>query len=332
MAGPPLHDRLYRALLKLFPREFRGDFGDQMADDFNDQREDAARAGGPRRVRMLWLRTFVDALHRAPREHLDILRRDAGYALRLFRRRPGMTASALLTLTIGIGLTAAVFSVAYGVLWQRLPLPDGERLVHLTEISPAPRLAESAVSVDNFIDWQRETRMLEALAAIIPFTSATIVHDDGAEQVLSPRVSREFFELASARPLLGRLFDDADFVAARPGAGRPTPGVAVISHDLWQRRFGARPDIIGHTADFGENGLIEIVGVLEPDSSFRSPRMRCAGCPWMKTRPAAARATSRSSVAWPLTRRSKRHRRSFRSSQTASHRRILTAIATGASA
>jgi hypothetical protein len=66
MAGRPLHDRLYRALLKLFPREFRGDFGDQMAEDFNDQRADAAASGRAAGVR-LWARTSVDVLRRAPR-------------------------------------------------------------------------------------------------------------------------------------------------------------------------------------------------------------------------------------------------------------------------
>jgi putative ABC transport system permease protein len=284
MAGPPLHDRLYRALLKLFPREFRGDFGDQMAEDFRDQRADAAASGRAAGVR-LWARTSVDILRRAPGEHLDILRRDAGYALRLFRRRPGMMLSALLTLAIGIGLTAAVFSVAYGVLWQKLPLPDSERLVHLSEISPAPRLAETRVSVDNFIDWQRETRTLDALAALIPFTSATFVHDDGAEQIPSPRVSREFFKLVSARPLLGRLFDDADFGSAGPDVAEPTGRVAVISHDLWQRRFGGRSDIIGHTADFSEDGLVEIVGVLEPGFQFPLARDAAAWLPLVEESP-----------------------------------------------
>jgi hypothetical protein len=77
----------------------------------------------------LWIQAVADTMRQAPREHLDLLRRDAGYALRLFRCRPAMTLSALATLAIGIGLTAAVFCVAYGVLWRSLPMPDSERLV-----------------------------------------------------------------------------------------------------------------------------------------------------------------------------------------------------------
>ena len=77
MGREGLHVRLYRALLRLFPAEFRGDFGDQMTADFDDQRRDVH--GKPREVRRLWVRTAVDLLQRAPREHLDVaLRRELG--------------------------------------------------------------------------------------------------------------------------------------------------------------------------------------------------------------------------------------------------------------
>jgi putative ABC transport system permease protein len=279
MAGPPLHDRLYRALLKLFPREFRGDFGDQMADDFNDQREDAARAGGPRRVRMLWLRTFVDALRRAPREHLDILRRDAGYALRLFRRRPGMTASALLTLTIGIGLTAAVFSVAYGVLWQPLALPDSERLVYLTDTGPPPARQDRWVSQASVDAWQREARSLSAVASIRSL-QATLAGDGGAEAIVGGAVSRNFFSIVGARAIHGRLFHEADFPLSAPAAGATRP--AVIAYDLWQRAFGGEPDVIGRTVSLGRLGRAQIVGVLE--SEFVFPLRRTAAF-WLPDAP-----------------------------------------------
>jgi putative ABC transport system permease protein len=279
MAGPPLHDRLYRALLKLFPREFRGDFGDQMADDFRDQREGAARAGGPRRVRMLWLRTFVDALHRAPREHLDILRRDAGYALRLFRRRPGMTASALLTLTIGIGLTAAVFSVAYGVLWQPLTLPDSERLVYLTETGPPPARHDRWVSQASVDAWQQEARSLRAVASI-RMQNGTLIGESGAESLLGGAVSSGFFPMVGARAVHGRLFHEGDFPQAAPSADATRP--AVITHALWQRAFGGQHDVVGRIVSLGALGRAEIVGVLDPDFVF--PLVRTAAF-WLPDAP-----------------------------------------------
>jgi hypothetical protein len=111
MARRSWHDRVFARLLRMFPAEFRGDFGQAMADDFRDQREDAARTGGQRSLLRVWLLTLGGFLRGAPREHLDVLRRDAGCALRLLRRRPALAAATLLTLTVGIGLNSAVLSV-----------------------------------------------------------------------------------------------------------------------------------------------------------------------------------------------------------------------------
>jgi putative ABC transport system permease protein len=248
-------DRFFRALLRLFPREFRGDFGDQMTDDFRDQRADAAASGRAAGVR-LWARTLLDALGRAPREHADILLRDAGYALRLFRRRPAMTASALLTLAIGIGLTAAVFTVAYGVLWQSLPLPDSERLAWV-----APARPDRWVTEASFAAWERDAQAFDGLASM-RVTSATLVRESGAEQVMGAQVSPRFFAVLGTRPLVGRLFTGADFATGLV----PTP--AIIAHDLWRRHFGGLPDIVGRRISLGRRGEVEVVGVLRPDFVF----------------------------------------------------------------
>lgn len=270
---PSLPDRIYRALLTLFPREFRGDFGDQMADDFRDQREGARRTSA---VLRLWITTVVDAINRAPREHLDILRRDAGYSLRLFRRRPGMTASAILTLAIGIGLNAAVFSIVYAVLWRSLPLPGSEQLVNLSEVGPAPDLELTDVSPANFLDWQKQTRTLDALATI-NWEPLTIVQQGGAERVEGAGVSADFFRIVPARVVLGRPLNPSDYapLQAQLAGGDPkapraalVPRVVVIGFDLWQRQFGARADIIGQKIPFGGGGSVEIVGVLATDFVF----------------------------------------------------------------
>jgi putative ABC transport system permease protein len=259
----PLPDRFYRALLRLFPREFRGDFGDQMRDDFRDQHEDAERRGR-RAAGRLWRRTLIDALRRAPREHIDILRRDAGYALRLFARRPGMTVSALLTLMIGIGLNAAVFSVLHGVLLNELPLPDADRLVYLSEVGPPPDFELDRVSPANAHDWEEAARTLEGLAQV-SWVNATIL--DGVPELISgAAVSEAFFRVLPAPVSLGRLLDAADYPAgtAAQAKSRPPfePRVAVISHALWQNRFGADPQIIGRQVRFQRYGSVEIVGVL----------------------------------------------------------------------
>ena len=277
-----IHERVYRALLKLFPREFRGEFGEQMEADFNDQRDDRLQNGRP--VAPLWAGTLADMFKRAPREHMDILRRDASYALRLFRRRPGTMASALLTLAIGIGVNAAVFTVAYSILWRSLPMPDSERLVHVAEVSPPPALESTDVSPANFLDWRAQTRTLDGLATI-GRAPIRIIQPPGAEEVEGAAVSVDFFSLVRPRLATGRLLTPADYAplqaqleAQDPQKPRLTVsvGVAIISHSLWQRQFGGRPDAIGETVSLGTLGRAEVVGVLAKDFVFPlTPKAEC---------------------------------------------------------
>src|SRR6187399_3279394 len=101
--GSSLPQRVYAALLRLFPQEFRGDFGDQMTEDFRDQREEAASSGTPAAAWRLWARTTWDILRSAPREHLDLLLRDVAYASRRLRRNPLFALTAIVTLALAIG-------------------------------------------------------------------------------------------------------------------------------------------------------------------------------------------------------------------------------------
>jgi putative ABC transport system permease protein len=274
MPRPPLSERLFRALLRVFPAEFRGDFGDQMADDFRDEREDAERKGRLSLAR-LWARTTADAVRRGPREHFEILQRDASYALRLLRRRPGLAASAVVTLAIGIGLNAAVFSLVNSVLWRDLAIPGGDRLVRLYEVTPPPEAVAGSVSADNFLDWQARAKMFDAMATI-GWDRLTLVGSGDPEEVPAGRVSTGFFRVVPIRPALGRLFNESDYAplaaALKAGAARldgdvPEPSVAIITHALWLRQFQARPDVVGTTVRLGR-GTVEIVGVLEPGFAF----------------------------------------------------------------
>ena len=210
-----------------------------------------------------WWQTFTGLFRLAPREHLGVLRRDVGYTWRLLRRRPAFALSTILTLAVGIGLNTAVFSVVHGILLQRLPMPESERLVRLYEVSPEQK--EDSVSGENFLDWRAQSRTLDGLA-LIASASGTLTGDGPPEELRGMAVSEDFFRMIGAAPLHGRLFGDADYEAvraARAGNSRisPSPTVAVLSQELWTRRFSARPDVIGKTIHLSGKP-VEIIGVV----------------------------------------------------------------------
>src|SRR4030095_8214776 len=247
MPRQSVHDRLFRLLLKLFPAEFRGDFGDNMAADFYDQRREVdGRIGA---VRTLWVRTILDALRRAPREHLDVLSRDATYALRVLRRHPAASATAILSLAIGIGLNSAVYSVVGGVLWRSLPFTDSDRIVSIGSVTRSGNDA-GIMTAKSFRDLQRRSQAFDRIAAAA-FRPTVVIEPGEPAQVTCMGVSPGFFELLGARPILGRTFTQEDYDGAaayraitdKTSLGPSSPTV-VLSHELWRGRFGGNANIV----------------------------------------------------------------------------------------
>jgi predicted permease len=214
-------------------------------------------------------RRFGSMLHMKERGHdirsapvLEDLARDVRYALRGLRRAPGFAAAVVLTLALGIGGNTAIFSVVDQLLLRPLPYPDGEQLVTVYESmigydmgsAASPRRPDASPA--NWLDWQRESRTLGSLAVWDPAV-VTLRGLDEPLRLNAQRVSSEFFPLLRVTPLLGRTISAED---DRPGASR----VAVISHALWQSRFGGERGVIGRVVQV--NGQpTEIVGVM-PDS------------------------------------------------------------------
>src|SRR6266436_10252605 len=127
----PLSDRLYRALLRLFPFDFRSEFESEMAQTFREQRHYAKRRRGTLGLLALWWETIAGIFTTAPAEHLSMLRQDTRYALRMMRKNLGYTAVAIITLAMGIGVNTAIVSVIDAVLLKPLPYQQGDQLVML---------------------------------------------------------------------------------------------------------------------------------------------------------------------------------------------------------
>src|ERR1043166_8237172 len=160
--------------------------------------------------------------------------------LRSLRRTPGFTATVVLTLALGIGLSVAVFTVAEALLLRRLPFREPGRLVVLWGLG-ADRVFETPLGLTDARAFARRTRTLERTAffeyeGTFP---ASIQDGDRITRLNQAVVSGEFFEVLGGRPLLGRALNAED---DRVGAAR----VAVLSHAAWLRHFGGRSDILDH--------------------------------------------------------------------------------------
>jgi putative ABC transport system permease protein len=183
---------------------------------------------------------------------------DARFAVRLLRKSPAFTITAISVLALGIGATTAIFSVVNSVLLRPLPYPDSGRLVMVWERQPYGRA--NVVQTQNFLDWRERNRSFTHLAAIYAM-SMNLAGDGDPVQIPGMRVSAGFFEALSIPPILGRTITAADDA---PGASR----VAVVSYGLWQRRFGGRMDAVGSKILL-DGAPTEVIGVM-PDG-FRFP-------------------------------------------------------------
>ncbi len=186
---------------------------------------------------------------------LTTLLQDLRYSARLMSRARGFTTAALLTLALAIGANTAVFSVVYGVLLRPLPYPGADRIVRLSEEHPGGQaiVRQAMLSHLTFDAWSANPQTVEALAA---YTTATVTVTSFTEPVRieTGSVSPSLFQMLGVTPLLGRTFRTGE---STMGADR----VALLSHRLWQSRFGSDPAIVGKPVSL--NGQpYEIVGVL----------------------------------------------------------------------
>ncbi|HYX43290.1 MAG TPA: ABC transporter permease [Pyrinomonadaceae bacterium] len=191
---------------------------------------------------------------------MNNLWQDIRFGLRMLWKSPGFTLVTILALALGIGANSAIFSVVNGVLLRPLPFRTAERLVFLSEWSQ--QVPNMSVSYPNYQDWRDQTTVFEQLAA---FRSAgyTLTGAGEPERLSAREVSASFLPALGVAPALGRNFTtDED----KPGATH----TVVISHGLWQRRFGGNPNVVGQAVTLN-NQSFTVVGVLPQTFEWEAP-------------------------------------------------------------
>jgi predicted permease len=191
---------------------------------------------------------------------MDSIWQDLRYGFRMVINSPGFTLVVVLTLALGIGANAAIFTVVNAVLLRPLPYKNPDRLLRITSDMQKLGHRDLGVSVPELFDLQKRTSVFEEVAGTIPVNS-NLTGGNEPERVEAHLDSGNYFELLGVNAALGRVFGPKDQV---PGNAT----VAVISDGIWKRRFGADPNILGRQIQI-DNDAYSVIGVLPP--RFRHP-------------------------------------------------------------
>ncbi|HEY0004368.1 MAG TPA: ABC transporter permease [Pyrinomonadaceae bacterium] len=190
---------------------------------------------------------------------LGDLWQDLRYGLRMLVKSPGFTIVAVIALALGIGANSAIFSVVNTVLLRPLPYKDPDRLVMVWEDNTRHGYPRDTPAAANYIDWREQNQVFEGMAAVADL-SINLTGVGEPERIEGCRVSASLFPLLGVEPQLGRAFlpeEDA------PGGNR----VVIMSHGLWQRRFGSDMKIIGQPLNLNGESY-RVVGVMPPQFQF----------------------------------------------------------------
>jgi predicted permease len=245
---------MYRALLHLYPKSFRGEYEGEMCAVFSQRRRDAS---GPLELIALWIETFLDVLFNAARVHLDILGQDLRYFGRTVRQSPGYALTVVVIAGLGIGATTAAYSITDHVLLRPLPFPDADRLVTVWEREP--RYSRTELSPANYRDWKGQSKSFEALGAYASL-HANLAGEGEPEALTGVVVTADVLPLLGVKPAVGRWFTGEE---DRPGV----PGTVIISYALWQARFGGSASVLGKKVLLDDEPCT-VIGVMPAGFSF----------------------------------------------------------------
>jgi putative ABC transport system permease protein len=187
------------------------------------------------------------------------LLQDLRYGLRMLLKNPGFTALAVVALALAIGANTAVFSVAIAFLRKPVALPNLDRLVMLLSLPPGETVNFSSVSPADYLDWKTQSHSYEEIA-VWKYSDVNLTGASEPEKLVGVFVSANFFDTIGVQPAIGRAFLPEE---EQPGHDQEV----VLSHGLWQQRFGSNPAIIGKTMLL-DGKKCDIVGIAGRDFAF----------------------------------------------------------------
>jgi putative ABC transport system permease protein len=185
---------------------------------------------------------------------MESLAQDIRYGIRSLAKNPGFTIAAVLTLALGIGANTAIFSVIESVLLRPLPYPQPERLVEIWN-TYEPQVPRAGLSPGDYADWQKQNQSFSEMGAYARISQGFNLTGEGEPQrILAGYASSELFPMLGAKVVAGRSFlSEEDRAGSEP--------VVILSHRLWQSRFGGDPEVVGRAIAL-DNQRYRVVGVL----------------------------------------------------------------------
>jgi putative ABC transport system permease protein len=254
-------ERVYRWLLRLYPGEFREEYGQEMSLLFRDR----ASEGRGR----LWLQVIGDVIFHAPQEHWSTTKQDLRFAFRQIRCNPGFSAVVIFTLAMGIGGTTAVFSVLQAVLLAPLPYEEPGQLVRFYQQEPDKPATRHYLTGTHFSLLRDEAASFESVSAINNYreTGADLIRDGRAERVRGLRVTSDYFQTLRSPLVRGPGFERSDELGTRRGSVVGARRV-VLTSELWRSAFHGDPSILGSTIQLSAEPY-EVVGIAS--EGFEDP-------------------------------------------------------------
>jgi putative ABC transport system permease protein len=241
-----------------------------------------ARLGDANRLK----RTCVDLGRKREREMrltqwLEELRDDVAVAFRQLKGSPAFALVAVLTLALGIGANSAMFAVADATLLRPLPFTDADRLVAISEITPAG--GRNAANPLDFVDWGERNRTFDAIAGAMSSLTSITGADGIAQPLLAQAVTARFFNVLRVQPIAGRTFLSSD--------EKPLPDAVVIGEGLWRSHFSGDVRAIGKQIRLGGR-MFTLIGVVPASFQFDVPGFASLGPSqvWMILNPPRSRA------------------------------------------